>query len=69
MSPVTWCAQPAVEPADPMRASTNTYAVLPDLCDSTSGFPPARSNWVAPDNHRRVQYSLLLWAPRQTREA
>lgn len=69
MSPGMWVAQLAVAPADPTRARTNIYAVLPDRCDSTSGSPPARSNWVEPDNHRRVQYSLALWAPRQMREA
>jgi hypothetical protein len=69
MSPGMWCVQPGVEPADPARASTNIYAVLPDLCDSTNGSPPARWNWVEPDNHRRVQYPLLLWVPRPTGEA
>jgi hypothetical protein len=69
MSPGMWCAQPGIEPADPTRASTNIYAVLPDRCDSTSGSPAARQNWVEPDSHRRLQYLLLLWVPRPTREA
>ncbi len=67
MSPRMQCSQPAVAPADPTRASTNIYAVLPDLCESTNASPPARLNRVEPDNHRRVQYSLLV--PRPTRGA
>ena len=42
MSPGMWAAQLAVAPADPTRARTNIYAVLPDRCDSTSGSPAAR---------------------------
>jgi hypothetical protein len=55
--------QPSIEPVDPARASTNTYAVLPAPCDSTSGFPPARQIPVQLDNHRRVLFCVQRPTP------
>ena len=42
-------AQPRVAPTDPSHVCTNTCAVSPNPCDSTSGSPPARVNSEAHD--------------------
>ena len=54
-----WPGQLRILPADPSRVHTNTCAVSPYPCDSTSGSRPAPKNSVQQDNHPRVQ---LLWA-------
>ena len=55
-----WSGQLRVPPAEPSRAGTNTCAVSPYPCDSTSGSPLVPGNSVRQDNHPRARYLLTL---------